>query len=307
MKKSVLLVLSVLFCLCFPYFAAAESNTVTVEIPGFSVTVNGIEYNSNYSEFPFLLYNDITYLPMTYDFATFMGLNITFKRGVNNVYHKDEMILHIGNGERTAPELGQYLKKEKNKTSYQAVIPDYHTYISFERKEYDNDSLYPMINFNGVTYLPMTWNVIHTLLDWEYSFDSDSGLVINSTGAVRPYGVNRKLFNRMATSTNEYVFGENWYLSYDINIYRSGKILWVTGEEEKEYDLTEQLRGKVDYLNRMYKDGVEVRAETPPKINGNLFEIMCARKDFGEATVLVTVDLTNGVVLSTEVLSCFNS
>ena len=298
-----LFVLSVLFCLCFPSFVAAESKTITVEIPSFSVTVNEVEYNSKYSEYPFLIYNDITYMPMTYDFATFMGLDITFNMGVNEVYHKEEMILHIGNGERTALELGQYLKKEENKSSYKAVIPDYHTYISFEENEYDNSSLYPVINFDGVTYLPLTWDVMHTLLDWGYSFDHDRGLVINSSEAVRPNGMNRKLFNRMGTSTNEYVLGEGCYLSYDINIYYAGNILWVKGEEKKEYNLSEQLNGKINYFNRMYKNGVLVTAETPPKISGNILEIICARKDFGEANLLVTVDLESGVVLSAEVLS----
>lgn len=298
-----LLVLSAFLCLCLPICASAESRKITVSVPSFPVTVNGVEYNSDYSEYPFLVYNDITYMPMTYDFATYMGLNITFDMGVNVVYHKDEKILHIGNGERTASELGQYLKEEENKASYEAVIPDYHTYISFEEKEYDNSSLYPVINFNGVTYIPLTWDVMHTLLDWDYSFDNDRGLIINSEEAVRPNAINTKLFNRMGTSTNEYFLGENCYLCYDINIYYAGNILWVTGDEQKEYDLTEQLKGKINYLNRMYKNGALVKAEIPPKINGNILEIICARKDFGEANLRVTVDLESGVVLSAEVLS----
>ena len=302
MRKSAILVLSVLFCLCFPFFVNAKGNEVNVKIPSFPVIVNGVEYNSKYSEYPFLIYNDITYMPMTYDFATFMGINITFNKGVNDVYHKDEMILHIGNAERTASKLGQYLKKEENKDSYKAVIPDYHTYISFEEKEYDNSSLYPVINFEGITYLPLTWDVMHTLLDWEYSFDHDRGLVINSTEAVRPNGMNRKLFNRMGTSTNEYVMGENCYVSYDVNIYNAGKILWVTDGEKKEHSLTEQLKGKINYFNRMYKNGVLVVAEIPPQINGNILEIICARNDFGQANYIVTINLENGEIVQIEEL-----
>ncbi len=300
MKKCVFFVLSVLLCLCFPYFVAAESKTVTVEIPGFPVTVNEVEYNSKYSEYPFLIYNDITYMPMTYDFARYMGLNIIFDTSA--VFHKGEMILNIANGERTASELGQYLKEEENKVSYEAVIPDYHTYISFEKKECDNSSLYPVFNFNGVTYIPLTWNITHTLLDWDYSFDNDRGLIINSEEAVRPNAISSKLFNRMGTSTNEYCLWEKCYLGYDVSIYYSGKILWVTSDKKKEFYLMEQLRGKINFLNHMYKNGELVDAETPPKINGNILEIMCARKDFGKANILVTVDLENGEVLSTKVL-----
>ena len=278
--------------------SAYEANTeINVSIPTFDVTVNGVEYNSDYSEYPFLVYNDITYMPMTYDFATFMGINITFNMGVNEVYHKGEMILHIGNAERTAIELGQYLKNIKNKASDMAVIPDYHTYVSFEENEYDNQSLYPVINYKGITYLPLTWDVMHTLLDWEYSFDQDRGLVINSTKAVRPNGMNRKLFNRMGTSTNEYVLGENCYLSYDIDVYYSGNILWVSGDETKEYNLQEQLKGKINYFNRMYKNGSLVKAEIPPELNGNILTIMCAKKDFGFANVMLTIDLNEGKVI----------
>ena len=306
MKKSILFALCVLFCLGSPSFAAAEGRHVKVSIPNFSVTVNGVEYNSRYSEYPFLLYNDITYMPITYDFAEFMGLSITFCMSSQPWRYKGEMILHVGSEERTASELGQYLKKKKNRGSYKAVVPDYHTYIMFDENEYDNSSRYPIINFNGVTYLPLTWEITHTLLDWDYSFGHDSGLVINSTGAIRPHGPNQKLFNTNMPGSNasEYVLGEHCYVRYDKDIYYGGNLLWVSGNETKEYHLTEQLKGKINYFNCMYiNDGWATKAEIPPKIDGSIFEIMCMKKDFGLANVLVTIDLESGVVLNTEVLN----
>ncbi len=303
MKKTVLLILSILFCLCLPSFASAESRTVDVSIPTFAVTVNGVEYDSRCSEYPFFLCNDITYMPMTYDFSTFMGLKITFDTGTNAQYHPGEMILHIGNGKRTASELGQYLKEEENKTSYKAVIPDYHTYIAFEENEYDNSSPYPIISYNGVTYLPLTWDNVHTLLDWDYSFDPDKGLVINSTEAVRPIGLDKRLFNRMGTSTSEYVFGRNCYVEYDVYLYYSGRIFRVTADGEKDYHLMEPLKGKINYFNRMINEnGAVVQSTIPPKLNGSVLEIVCAETDFDRATVLVTIDLESGEILSTEVL-----
>lgn len=53
------------------------------------------------------------------------------------------------------------------------------------------------------------------------------------------------------------------------------------------------------YIN----DGWATKAEIPPKIDGSIFEIMCMKKDFGLANVLVTIDLESGVVLNTEVLN----
>ena len=287
-----------LLVISVPSIAFAADEKVKVSIPDFSVTVNGVKYDSRYSEYPFLLRNDITYMPMTYDFSTFMGINITFDEGVNNVYHKGEMILHIGNAKRTSEQLGQYKKTTSNNSVYDAVIPTYHTYISYTDNEYNNDSLYPIINFRGVTYLPLTWDVMHTWLDWDYTFDSQKGLIIDSTKSVRPKGVNKTLFNRMGTSTDEILMGEHCYLRYDIDIYGAGNIHWVTAEGIKEYYMGDILRGKINYFNRMYNDdNVLVQADIMPSISENVLTIMCARKDGGIANVMLTIDLATGEVL----------
>ena len=70
----------------------------------------------------------------------------------------------------------------------------------------------------------------------------------------------------MGTSTNEYVLGENCYLSYDIDVYYSGNILWVSGNETKEYDLQEQLKGKINYFNNKKQ-----KAKTSARITEMIF------------------------------------
>lgn len=303
MKKTTLFFLLATSCLAVinSSFVHVENKKVNVSVSPYPVTVNGIQYNNQSSDYPFLMFNDITYMPLTHGITTFTGLGLTFKKGINIAYHKDEMILHIGNRAITENDLEQYLKDDSNNSSCTALIPDYHTYISEQSEEYDNYSLYPIINFKGVTYLPLTWDII-TLLDWDCSFDSERGLVIDSTNAVRPCGVNDRLFSRMAELKDEYILGRHYYLRYDINIYRSGRFLWVCGNETKEYSLQEQLRGKINYLNYIYKNGVLTKPETLPTIDENILTILCARGDFGQANILMTVDLDSGTVLQLEEL-----
>ena len=298
-KIGIILMICVLCCTLsnIYVFAYSEDTFVNVSIPTFDITVNDVQYDSRYSEYPFLIYNDITYMPMTYDFASFMGINITFEKGVNYVYHKDEMILHIGYSKRTKNELGQYIRKTPNDTWNRAIIPDYHTYISMDRKEYDNMSLYPVLNFKGITYLPLTWCVMHTKLDWDYSFDHEKGLVIDSTKAIRPNGVNRRLFSRMATDSSEYICGEHYYLSYGVDIYTGGGFQWVTEDGYSEYNFTEELRGKINYFNRMYVNGALVTANPKPQIVDGILTIVCAKKDFGIENLMVTIDLNKGEVI----------
>lgn len=284
-------------------FANGEDTFVNVSIPTFDITVNDMKYNSRYSEYPFLIYNDITYMPMTYDFATFMGINITFEKGVNEVYHKGETILHIGNGTKTQNELGQYIKETQNKNVDTAVIPGYHTYISEDNTEYDNKSLYPVLNYKGVTYLPLTWDIMHTKLDWNYTFDSEKGLIIDSTKACRPIGLNRELFSRMGTDTSEYVFGEHCYLRYGVDLYTGGGFMWVKEDGSKEYNIAEELKGKINYFNRMYVNGVLVTADRQPEMNDGILTIVCAKRDFGIENLLLTIDLNNGSILQIENLA----
>lgn len=302
-----------------PSLAYEGNESVCASIPSFPVTVNGVQYNNRYSEYPFLVYNDMTYLPLTYDLAAFTGLMITFAPGVNDLYHMGEMILYVGYDHITAENLEQHIKETANTDTCEAVIPDYHTYISFDYlsydekslavtiptsssavlREYDNESPYPILNVEGVTYLPLTWDIAHRLLDWEYSFSEESGLVIDTTRAVRPFDMNRRLFGR--GDSVQYILGEHFYLMYDTYLYYSGDFLWATEDGAVEYSLQDQLRGKMHYFNAMFENDVLKMANIPPTINDGILTMMCAVNVSKPLyNVMITVDLDNGIVLQVE-------
>jgi len=52
----------------------AETNTESVSLPAFTVTLNGMEINNIYSKYPLIVDKDITYFPMTYAGCRYLGI-----------------------------------------------------------------------------------------------------------------------------------------------------------------------------------------------------------------------------------------
>lgn len=55
--------------------SVAMAQNVTVTLPDFPVTLNGIELQPSIEDYPVIVYNNITYFPMTYHYANFLGLS----------------------------------------------------------------------------------------------------------------------------------------------------------------------------------------------------------------------------------------
>lgn len=147
-------------------------------LPGFTITLNGTVIDNKTSQYPFLTYKDITYFPMTYYDCRFLGLESIWnkngglnvaKTGVGWNYHK-------------------YQANMRNTNSYysvkKAVFP-----IKVNGKNIDNaKEEYPLLLFRNVTYFPLTWRFAVEEFGWEYAFDKDRGLVINSNGGENAAG-----------------------------------------------------------------------------------------------------------------------
>ena len=74
MKKMFAALIVIMILSAFP--VCAES--MTASLPGFDVTINGVRIENADRQFPFLLYKDITYVPMTYFDCRFLGLLTEF-------------------------------------------------------------------------------------------------------------------------------------------------------------------------------------------------------------------------------------
>ena len=171
------LTLSLLLPTAAPTFAA--SGSVSVTLPGFDVTLNGTEIDNDYSQYPLIVYKDITYFPMTYYDCRFLGLETGWENaetglfidttGIQGAYHP-------------------YTQTNKNAKSYKAQIASFPITVNGEAIDNSKEE-YPLLLFRDVTYFPLTWRFCVDEFNWQYSFTTAEGLVIfSNTKAVKSYG-----------------------------------------------------------------------------------------------------------------------
>ena len=170
MKKSVLgLLLAALLVMGLSTVACGAPG-VDVTLPEFKVTINGEEFDNSYSQYPLIVYKDITYFPMTYNDCRFLGLETFWKGNTEGLAIETTGVTAAYNPYRTSA---------KNSRQQVASIPDFPVMVN--GKAIDNSKQeYPLLVFRNITYFPLTWNYGVDEFGWDYSFDSSNGLVINS-------------------------------------------------------------------------------------------------------------------------------
>lgn len=283
-------------------FAKKREKTIRVTLPTYDITVNGIKYDSANSEYPFLVYNNITYMPLTTDFAEFMGLSLCFQQYFYR--HGNDYVFYVGGGERKSHVLGQYIKGNPNTAPYyEAVIPDYHIYIQKTGNEIDNEnSPYPVFNYNGITYLPLTYDVMYNLLDWEYSFDRINGLVINSINAVRPHDNHLQLRVRFVNNATVYWYSRNCYVSFIHFLGGENTITYATSLGTKNYSLSE-LSDEITFLGAIVTDNSSIAmGGNYYSLTGDVFSINCVRSVADEKPKMyeLKINLATGEIISLE-------
>lgn len=155
MKKKLFLAVCIIMLFTLLAFSAAAKD-VKVTIPEYYTEVDYMSVANEYVEYPLLNYNGVTYLPLTYHLCEKLKFAVNFdaKEGlflakallIDTFY--EEKPLYFGN------------YTYNTKKSYKAKVADYPVYINGIR--YDaKSSGYPFLNFRGVTYLPLTYDLAY--------------------------------------------------------------------------------------------------------------------------------------------------
>ena len=170
MKKFVITVLFTILFLCCPLFPALAAEQVQVTLPSFSITLNGQTMQNDYSKYPFIVYKDITYVPMTYYDSRLLGIKTDWSA---------ENGLSITACEDTLAEYKREVLDTKNRRKQTASISD--SRITVNGTVIDNRrETYPLLLFRNVTYFPLTWRFAVDEFGWQYQFDAEHGLVIEN-------------------------------------------------------------------------------------------------------------------------------
>ncbi|QIB70134.1 hypothetical protein Ami103574_12910 [Aminipila butyrica] len=301
MKMKSIVPMCILCMLLFPTIAYAKS--VTVTIPEFPVIINGQAMESKYNQFPLLLYKDITYFPMAYDYARFLGVKANWYEKSRSYGNKG--VLFVGVADSAATELSIISTKTLNKKTGTATVAEYGLALNTtnpQRYLNNMNESYPILNFRGITYFPLTWRFAVEEFGWKYSYDKKTGLQIESGNPFRPVISDKVIGATLPRATGmDYYYGKEYYVGYPTTTFDNNYKLVIRkrGQLEQEYSLVDQIQG--DFYFNMKKNEKGAFVDSDPAITGNLFSIGCRKVDMtGERYIVLKIDLNTGKVISQE-------
>ena len=165
-----LLGLALLLLCWLPASDARAADQVSVTLPNFEVTLNGQAIAPTYSRYPFLVYNDITYFPMTYHDSRLLGLTCDWTK-------EDGLIIDKTDGH--CYEYSRQINEQANAKQQTAQIAP--GPVKVNGQAIDNTAEeYPLLVFRNVTYFPLTWRFAVEAFGWDYTFDQTQGLTITN-------------------------------------------------------------------------------------------------------------------------------
>ncbi|MBU7314761.1 DUF5050 domain-containing protein [Paenibacillus oleatilyticus] len=165
-------ILSLMLVWPAPVSRAAASPEVQASFPAFPVTVNGTITDQAHSQYPLLLYRDITYFPMTWNYTSSLGLAVSWSK---------ENGLSLDKKDGCVP-LSQDLTAEVNANSggSQTVVPAPFPVKVNGKTIVNADEPYPVLLYRNIVYFPMTWRFAHEEFNWKTSWDNVRGFAIQS-------------------------------------------------------------------------------------------------------------------------------
>lgn len=171
MKQKVLL----FFCALFIFLGVAVSAWAqdnTAKVVDFPVKLNQTELLDimPYTEYPLLMYHDITYFPMTWYNCRMLGLETDWT---------EQNGLTIKQNNALASSVGYYPREQQNPKQVQVTVPNFKITVNGQVINNQKEE-YPLLNFRNVTYFPLTWRFAHDAFGWDYSYTKMNGLQITS-------------------------------------------------------------------------------------------------------------------------------
>lgn len=160
---------------------------VEVSIVSTPVQVAYMHVYSPQAEYPVIMYNDICYIPMTYNLCEMMNLAVGYSTndGLYITHHEKAEV-------RQSSPFGRIDFTNDTAVRHKAVIPEYPIYLNGVLID-NTDQQYPVLNFRDITYFPLTYRYateefdIHVYQSEEYFIIANPGYrIYNGEGADSP-------------------------------------------------------------------------------------------------------------------------
>lgn len=285
------------------------AEAVKVALPEHAVTINGHVVDSRWDRYPLVVYQGITYLPLTDEIQQFVGLEQQFYQQLWKP-EDGRAVWFIGLADRTSSRWPSYPTKEDNKRLDSARVLEGRVAVNtiFDDTFHQNQQLtYPLLQLREVVYLPLTYQIVVEDLGWIYAYDDETGLVIDSTDPLKPRWEDERIpiqSPNAGLDLQGYTYYPDGYLGYPRMSVGSG--VWKIEYKQKGQPLRvvdisktlwEGLNGDVVFNLQWDELGRQVQPDRQAWVENNTACIICAG-DVGE-NWLVTIDMDTAAVTST--------
>lgn len=307
MKRTIIAAVTLVMMLQVPVFATEAGTKASISLPAFNVTLNGTKIESAYDQYPLIVYKDITYFPMTYHGSRFMHLKAN--------WYKDDILpgtLFVGYSDKSESKWTPYKMNTKNKITGTAVVSNARIAVNTVDANcfLDNEEEpYPLLNFRGVTYFPLTWRFAKEEFGWDYGFDSKTGLTINSKEQFRPELADEEYLSDTSPSRSltlkSYVYdaGKTEFAGFPYtNLSGAGFCFRHKGEDEVSFPAQDLFSdGEYRFNASLDQNGNTVAPKQAPALSNGVLTISAVRTDNeGQKSLLLRIDLRNHTLLSAE-------
>lgn len=158
-----------------PGIKAAGAN-IRVSVSDDPIRINGQLIDNARTKYPFVTYNGITYMPLTWDNTSALGIGLAWDESAGlQVFPAP--VSRFGNSIGwKKPSFKQDLSaNRKLPASYMAAKADYPIYIGSSAIDNSKEQ-YPFLELQDITYMPLTWQFVHDLLRLTIFWDAKNGL-----------------------------------------------------------------------------------------------------------------------------------
>ncbi|NEW09190.1 hypothetical protein GK047_24770 [Paenibacillus sp. SYP-B3998] len=178
--------------------AARSSNTVDVQLPTFRVMMNNYNPIPQNESYPPIVYNDVTYIAMTWNNCQRLNLSIDWN-GQTGLTIAPKTV-----GAPMYPNEAQAEHDNDIHATYEATIADYP--ITVNGKSIDNSKeTYPILSFREITYFPLTWRFTHDEFQWMTDWsDTDGFTVLTGNKVFGISSITADMGNDLYIHTNVY-------------------------------------------------------------------------------------------------------
>ena len=213
----------------FPTSAVAASSAKAV-IPNYTWSLNYQNIDYKNSLYPPLNYKGVTYLPMTWGYCRLLGLSSVWVEGEG---------LFIACTGQSPYEMPTYRATHNPKT-VSVVIPTYPIWLNGKKLDNSREE-YPLFNFRGVTYFPMTWRFAHEELNWNTEWSAEKKSFAVHYGIDRPWSCQTGVYE--VTDSCAYLV-KNMMRNVPIGKNELGDTVYTVENTQKFYTL-DYATGKV--------------------------------------------------------------